>query len=119
MPAIYQADCWCDSCADSIKKRIIKKGEAPENMDDERTFDSNEFPKWMDEDEEADTPQHCASHAECLEADELPDGTKIGKLLSHSLTDDGIQYVKEYIEEGGIVSEWWKKQFEEAGYDFG
>ena len=118
MPAIYQAETWCDSCAADIKKRIKAEGHAPASPDDETTFDSDEYPKWMDENECADTPQHCGSGEDCLEAEKLPSGTKIGKLLSNELTDDGVQYVREYIEEGGEVSEWWREQFVAAGYDF-
>lgn len=118
MPAIYQADTWCDSCADDIKQRIKADGTAPENPDDETTYDSGKYPKWMDENEAADTPQHCGSGEDCLEAEKLPSGTKIGKLLSDELTDAGVQYVREYIQQGGIVSEWWRVQFEAAGYDF-
>lgn len=118
MPAIYQADVWCDSCADDIRQRIQKQGNAPENPDDETTYDSDEFPKYMGEDESADTPQHCGSGEDCLEAEIMPSGAKIGKLLSRELTNDGIQYVKEYILEGGEISNWWRQQFQDAGYDF-
>lgn len=118
MPAIYQADTWCDSCADDIRQRIATEGKAPENPDDETTFDSDEYPKRMDEDEEADSPQHCGSGEDCLEAETLPSGTKIGKLLSRELTPDGVVYVKFGIEQGGEVAEWWCEQFEAAGYDF-
>lgn len=118
MPAIFEADTWCDSCAEDIRKRIQKEGNAPENRDDETTFDSGEYPKRMEENESADTPQHCGSGADCLEAETLPSGDKIGKLLSDELTCEGIEYVKEYIEQGGEVSEWWREQFEQAGYDF-
>ena len=88
------------------------EGNAPENPDDETTYDSGEWPKFMPENEESDTPQHCGSHGDCLEADVLPSGRKVGKLLSRSLTADGEQYVKEYIEEGGEVAEWWEQEFE-------
>lgn len=117
MPAIYQADTWCDSCADDIRQQIQKQGNAPKNPD-ETTYDSGEFPKLMSEDESADSPQHCGSGEDCLEAENLPSGAKIGKLLSCELTNDGIQYVKESILEGGEVSEFWRQKFQDAGYDF-
>lgn len=117
MPAIYQAETWCDSCAEDIKSNIPRDC-IPMNRDDESTYDSDEYPKWMDENEEADTPQHCGSGEKCLEAETLPSGSKIGKLLSRELTDAGVQYVKEYIEQGGEVSEWWRDEFQAAGYDF-
>ena len=118
MPAIYQADTWCDSCAEDIKKQIEAEGKLPENSDDETTYDSDEFPKWMEADESADTPQHCGSHADCLEAETLPSGAKIGKLLSRELTNDGIHYVQEYINDGGEVAAFWCQEFTDAGYSF-
>lgn len=118
MPAIYQADTWCDSCADAIRQQIVTAGNAPENPEDETTYDSDEYPKYMSEDESADTPQHCGSGEDCLEAETLPSGTKIGKLLSCELTTDGIDYVQCYIREGGEVAEWWRQRFESVGYDF-
>lgn len=99
MPAIYQADTWCDSCAAEIRQKITNDGQAPSDHNNETTYDSDEFPKHMEADEEADTPQHCASGESCLEAEEIPGG-KIGKLLSRELTDAGVQYVREYIMEG-------------------
>ena len=117
MPAIYQADTWCDSCADSIRQQLN-----PNNLPigGENEYDSDEYPKHMEEDEEGDTPQHCGSGETCLEAETLPSGAKIGKLLSRTLTDDGVEYVKGYILGGGgnEVANWWKQEFEEAGYDF-
>lgn len=118
MPAIYQADCWCDSCAEWIKTNLAFENKVPDDPDNERTYDSGEWPKYMPEDEESDTPQHCAALAKCLEAEELSDGSKVGALLSTNLTDEGVQYVREYILEGGVVAEWWRERFEGAGYNF-
>lgn len=122
MPAIYCADCYCDSCADKLREVIRSDraiaGEPPIDESDERSYDSDEFPKYMSEDEESDTPEHCASQADCLEAETLPSGHKIGKMLSHSLTGEGVKYVEEYIAEGGEVAEFWREQFSSAGYDF-
>lgn len=115
MPAIYCADVWCDSCADAIRERITREGGAPTNPNDERSYDSDEFPKYMPEDEEADSPQHCAAREECLEAETLPSGAKIGALLSHSLTSDGVNYVTDAIVEGGEVAEYWAREF--SDYD--
>lgn len=99
MPYIYNADVWCDSCGEEIKKNLIKSD------------DSADFPQWMNEDEESDCPQHCSAHADCLEFEELADGTKIGKLLSTNLTNDGVEYVKEAVAEGGVVAEFWREAF--------
>ena len=114
MPAIYQADTWCDSCSEAIREQLL--AETPEadrsRFDNERNYDSDEFPKVMGDDEESDCPQHCAGHGECLEAEVLPDGEKIGALLSTSLTAEGERYVKEVVAEGGAVAEFWRERFD-------
>ena len=115
MPAIYNADVWCDSCADKIRQSVRDEralaGLPPIDEQDEYSYDSDEFPKYMNDDEESDSPQHCASNEECLEAIVLPSGRKIGALLSAELTSDGVKYVEEYINEGGEVSELWAEHF--------
>jgi hypothetical protein len=130
MPAVYLADCWCDSCAEAIKARIRSEHPelVPDDPGDERTYDSDEWPKYMPEDEEADTPQHCAGGEDCLEGEVLVDSQraggadteyKVGKLLSTSLTAAGVQYVKEYIRDDpdSQVVRFWYEQFSSAGYD--
>jgi hypothetical protein len=108
MAAIYQADVWCDDCADSIKDRICSElwsdrgnSETPDGTAvaefasrddlydhlifmDERQYDSDEFPKYCDDDEECDCPQHCA---DC------------GYFFGNSLTTDGADYVRETVRE--------------------
>lgn len=120
MPAIYQADVWCDSCADQI--RTVWQEYKPKNPDDETSYDSYEWPKYMPEDEESDSPQHCASGPDCLESELIPsvsgNSCRAGKLLSTSLTQAGVDYVREVIIDGGDLAEWWRAQFEAAGYDF-
>lgn len=111
MAAIYAADIFCDSCGESIRQRIIAEGKAPQNPEDETTYDSGEFPKRADDDDESDSPQHCGSHADCLEADTLSDGSKVGKLIGTNLTEAGVEYVRETITEGGLVAEFWADQF--------
>ncbi len=120
MPAIYQADNWCDSCADKIKgdlRAAAGKGGFDFNPGDERTYDSDQYPKYAGDDEESDTPQHCASGAGCLEAEELPDGTRIGAIFG-KLTEVGIAYVVEVVKGGGMVAHFWRKHYEAEGYDF-
>lgn len=120
MPAIYCADIYCDSCANAIRERILAEcsDEEKEKFDDETKYDSDEFPKYMSDDEESDSPQHCACGDECLECVYLPSGDKIGALLSRSLTTDGVSYVTEAVADGGEVAEFWEKEFESDGYDF-
>lgn len=96
---IYNADIYCEDCGEAIKADLIAKGNAPENPDDETTFDSDDFPKGPFEDEASDFPQHCGAGADCLNATVLSDGTKIGVFLENPLTTDGRNYVKEKINE--------------------
>ena len=92
MAAIYQADVWCDQCAELIRAEIRAEGNAPEDESDERSFDSDEFPKWASDDDESDSPQHCAAGDECENAEDVPGFGKVGQLLGQ-LTSDGVQYV--------------------------
>jgi hypothetical protein len=119
VPYIFQADCYCDSCGKAIKNHILAEcsPEDAERFQDEHQYDSDEFPKWMNSDEESDSPCHCGSHEDCLEAETLPDGSKIGALLSTSLTDYGVEYLREMLTENSNphVAEFWKAQFSEYG----
>lgn len=122
MSYIYQADVWCDDCGRAICKRLKREGLAPENPGDEWTFDSDEYPKRADDDDEADTPQHCAAGEQCINAIDLPSGDKVG-LLFGELTRDGVEYVKEAIaetEEGlgsKEVTDLWQQHYRDKGYD--
>ena len=105
MAYIYCADIYCDDCGKAIMKELKKQGLVPEHPEDRSTYDSDEYPKYADDEEETDSPQHCGNHADCLNAIELGDGDKIGKLIGTTLTNDGVQYVKEAIEEAIANSE--------------
>jgi len=100
MPGIYAADVYCDSCIASIKASIKadlrRKGLEPENSGDERTYDSNDWPKWLADSAEADAPQHCGSGDTCLEAVTLADGRVVGAVLG-ALTPAGEAYVRLYV----------------------
>lgn len=83
MGAIYHADVWCDDCADDIKSNLQSLGADPVDYDDESVYDSDEYPKWYDEDtEESDYPQHCAG---CR------------RFLENPLTTDGMNYVRDTV----------------------
>ena len=115
MPYIYQADCWCDSCGESIRNRLLESATDQERNDwqDERAYDSDDFPKYMGDDGESDNPQHCGSGPDCLEYVELPDGRRIGSLLSTSLTSEGVNYVLERVagDPDSPVCQFWREQF--------
>lgn len=122
MSYIYQANVWCNDCAAAISARLRREGLAPEDPDDECAFDSDEYPKRADDDDEADTPQHCAAGEHCINAIELPSGEKVGYLFGE-LTADGVDYVREAIEEvaAGLgsreVTDLWQQHFRDTGYD--
>lgn len=90
---IYQADVYCEWCGAGICDELDKKGLAPEDPDDDYSYDSDDYPKECCNDSDyADTPQHCG---EC----HRPLGT--------SLTADGVQYVLDHILESLEHPERW------------
>lgn len=97
MAFIYAADVYCGDCGNDICARLKAAGTAPEDPDDETSYDSGDYPKSADDNEEADCPQHCGSGADCLNAHQLPDGSKIGQFLRNQLTTDGEKYVMRAI----------------------
>jgi hypothetical protein len=107
----YNADCYCDACGEAIRHALDGQGKTPDNPSDEYTYDSDDYPKYCSNDEETDCPQHCGSGEECLNAEVLPSGRKIGCLIGTSLTSAGVEYVKEAIAKGGEVAELWAAQF--------
>lgn len=105
MAYAYNCDIFCDDCGAIIIEDCDKKGQ-------EDTGDTNEYPQHGSDDEETDSPQHCASGEECPNAITLSDGTKIGCLIGTSLTTDGVEYVKEAVKEGGLcATEVWREEF--------
>lgn len=110
---IYQADLYCPSCARRIKRRLASEGKRPAEFQDEFTFDSDDFPKgpYPEGGGEADIPQHCASGEDCLDPLIL-DGEKYGAFLGNDLTSDGIEYVKDVVENrGGKVAQFWAEVY--------
>lgn len=114
MAYIYNADIFCDVCGEDICRAIQVSGLAPENVDDDQEFDSDEYPKSVDADGEADFPQHCGSNSDCLDPVVLSDGSKVGNLIGTNLTDVGIEYVRSVIASGGLVSEVWAEEFSDC-----
>ena len=106
---IYAADIYCEECGEAIRKQITQEGHAPADPDDEWSYDSDEFPKgpYCNGGGEADSPQHCGSGEDCLNAIEFPDGFRCGAWLENELTTEGVKYVKEAIRDGGEVAEMW------------
>src|SRR5579872_4156229 len=96
--SIFDADLYCGGCTDEICAELDKDGKKPEDVNDQSSYDSDEYPKRTDlENEESDSPQHCGMHEKCVNAIKLPCGSKIGAWLGGSLTSDGIESVIESI----------------------
>jgi len=119
MAGSYDTDIYCDDCIDAIKYRIaydlwhsgsncpngtaVSEFDSVENLDaylrsmDERTYDSDDYPKWCSDDEESDYPQHCASGEDCLNCEVCFDGKRYGHFFGNSLTAEGNDYVREVV----------------------
>lgn len=104
MAYAYQAALWCDSCGRDIKKRLDAEGK-------ENTGDSNDYPQYSVDPGESDSPSHCDAGEECLEAEILSSGTKVGAILSDDLTEEGIKYVIKAAKDGGEVAQFWVCHF--------
>ena len=110
---IYQADIWCESCGEQIRRELIRTGKAPSDPQDESSYDSDDFPKgpYPDGGGEADMPQHCGSGGTCLLA-EVDNGRTYGAFLENPLTEDGRAYVlkalRDHYTKGGspLASMW-------------
>ena len=98
---MFQGALYCEDCGEDIRARLRKEGKAPEDEDDEESFDSDDFPKgpFGDGGGEADTIHHCDSNESCLNAIELPCGSKIGAWLGNDLTDEGADWLARSIRE--------------------
>lgn len=102
---MYQADLWCDACGEEIVSRVDADGA-------EDTGDTDDYPQSVSTlDAEGDCPDHCGAGADCLTAEVLADGQRIGALLHHSLTREGVEYVRDAIREGGAVASFWGSEF--------
>lgn len=124
MAYIYAADIYCDNCGEAIRQRLTAEGEAPADPADEWSYNSDDFPKVAGDNDESDTPEHCACGENCLNAVEI-EGGKVG-LLFGELTSDGVDYVEEAIEEANLDgSSWsreiiglWYRHYSDRGYWF-
>jgi hypothetical protein len=73
----YKAALFCEACGLKIKKSLDTAGLKPVNVDDETTFDSDQYPKGPTEVGESDTYQHC---------------DKCGLFFANTLTPEGVDY---------------------------
>jgi hypothetical protein len=87
---IYAAETWCDDCGEKIKRALRLDGTVDAMIadgadpDDERTYDSGEYPKGPYDIGESDSPEHCADCRVFLEND---------------LTSEGADYVRDAVRE--------------------
>jgi|SRR5208282_5912783 len=93
---IYRADVWCHNCAEKIKLSQAASTNRPPNPEDETSYDSDVWPKGPYEDQESDSPEHCAG---------------CGLFLENPLTQAGYRYVQEKLNEYGaklpdVAQEW-------------
>jgi hypothetical protein len=108
---IYQSDVYCESCGETLKRRLDKKGYTPTDPSDESSWDSDKYPKGPYYNQESDGPEHCGA---------------CGEFLENPLTTEGYQYLNQMIlehEEDGkgqsnIIDEWkaFYPEREQEGY---
>lgn len=113
---VYDANIYCEDCGDTIRREIEEEGHAPDDLYDEHSYDSNEYPTpYPDGGGVSDTPEHCGGGGDCVNAIELSNGMRIGAWLENKLTAEGVGYVQDAIREGGEVAELWAEFY--ADYD--
>src|SRR5215472_11695183 len=101
---VYNAELWCDECGESLSGRLTAEGV-------EDTGDSDKFPQSGLEGE-SDGPNHCAAGNGCIAALDLTqyglsvdddlhgaETARIGAWLDESLTDYGVEYLQELLDE--------------------
>ena len=115
---IYAADIYCEDCGDNIRAILLRNG-CEFDPADETSYDSDDFPKgpYPNGGGFANCPQHCGNGPECINAEELFDGSKIGVWLENELSIEGREYVKEAIQEGGEVAKLWAKYYSDYNLD--
>lgn len=104
MTYMYNAALYCDSCGQLLVKEARRNG-------DEDYGDSDGFPQSVLSGE-TDSPSHCDSREECLEPLDLTqwgldiddplygaESRVIGALIDERLTEDGVSYLKEMLDE--------------------
>jgi RadC-like JAB domain len=91
----YQADLYCEDCGRAIQSQLRQEGIRD-------TGDTNDFPQgpYPDGGGEADSPWHCASDAECINAMEFSD-VKLGVWLGNPLTREGVEQLREMLDAPG------------------
>ncbi|TXH13187.1 MAG: hypothetical protein E6R03_11765 [Hyphomicrobiaceae bacterium] len=93
---MYQAALYCEACGKRLRADLDKQGKTPEDPDDERTYDSDDYPKECLVGE-SDSVSFCEGGADCADAIDLAGGRKIGCWLEEDLTDEGVKNLQESL----------------------
>lgn len=100
MAYTYKADVWCDTCGERIRAELTIAGTAPADPEDESSYDSDDFPKHYDaENDEVDGPQNCAS-GDCDGNDQTG---RYGTFLETQLTPDGYSALQKMLDRDGAT----------------
>lgn len=123
MVYIYNASLWCDDCGEKIKRKLIGDGSVPTDADS-RMMDSDDYPQWHNDDSESDSPDHCQAAEDCENAIDLihygaPSSDKIGARVDGGLTEHGVSYLLDMIEQGkdrpsrsnGALHRYWTEEY--------
>jgi hypothetical protein len=112
---VYQAALYCEDCGLAIRERLTNEGNAPANPNDERSYDSDSFPKgpYADGGGESDSIQHCDCAGACVNALEV-EGSKVGCWLENPLTAHGVHHLIDTIRhDPGLMTDLWHKWYAE------
>lgn len=73
---MFQASMLCEDCGKAKREELTAEGKAPADVDNESTYDSDDFPKgpYGINGNEADSPYHCDGCSLFLENDLTPEG---------------------------------------------
>ena len=90
---MYQATLYCEDCGKRLRADLDKQGKTPDDPDDERTYDSDDYPKECTAGE-SDSVSFCEGGEHCADAIDLAGGRKIGCWLQEDLTDEGVKSLR-------------------------
>jgi len=115
---IYAAACYCDKCGRAIQQDVLKTlNKTAEDFEDERTFDSDEYPKGpYDDEQESDSPEHCASGQDCLDPTIIGDQV-CGYFFGNNLTTYGVENLQEmHKNQTSEITKFWMDYYNSCGY---
>lgn len=93
---MYKAALYCEDCGKKLRADLDKQGKTPADPDDERTYDSGDYPKECLAGE-SDTVSFCDGGEHCADPIVLQSGHKIGAWLEEDLTDEGVKSLQESL----------------------